>query len=117
MKIRIEAVLEFDYDVSDYVLRTSDREGLLKKILITELSKSDVESRFKIKLKDRDKYWKLQFTDFVSGKPDKSGNYVIKNRYGMIGTDDYTTSGGGHWWNNKDDVMYSPSSFRELGSY
>ena len=52
MKIKIEAILEFDYDVSDYILRTSDRESLLKKILTTELSKSDVESRFKIKLKD-----------------------------------------------------------------
>lgn len=63
--------------------------------------------------------WKKKFTDFVSGKPDKSGNYVIKNKYGMVGTDDYTSSGGGHWWNESNDgtTLYSPSSFRELGSY
>lgn len=62
---------------------------------------------------------KLQFKDFVSGKPEKSGNYVIKNKYGMIGTDDYTTSDGGMWWNEANDgtTLYSPSSFRELGSY
>lgn len=66
-----------------------------------------------------DEYWKLYFNDFVSGKPEKSGNYVIKNKYGMIGTDDYTTSNGGMWWNAANDgtVLYSPSSFRELGSY
>lgn len=47
------------------------------------------------------------FNDFIKGKPDKSGNYVIKNKYGMIGTDDYTTSGGGHWWNESNDgVLY-----------
>ena len=51
----------------------------------------------------------INLKDFVNGKPDKSGNYVIKNKYGMIGTDDYTTSGGGHWWND------SPTSFKELG--
>lgn len=57
------------------------------------------------------------FNDFIKGKPDKSGNYVIKNEYGMIGTDDYTTSGGGHWWNESNDggTLYSPSSFRGLG--
>lgn len=60
------------------------------------------------------KYWKMKFNDFVSGKPDKSGHYVIKNKYMMIGEDDYTTSDGGHWWNNSDDVLYSPSSFQEL---
>lgn len=66
-----------------------------------------------------DEYWKLHFNDFVSGKPEKSGNYVIKNKYGMIGTDNYTTSNGGMWWNAANDgtVLYSPSSFRELGSY
>ena len=66
-----------------------------------------------------DEYWKLHFNDFVSGKPEKSGNYVIKNKYGMIGTDDYTTSNGGMWWNAANDgtILYSPSSFRELGSY
>lgn len=65
------------------------------------------------------KNWKLQFNDFVQGKPEKSGNYVIKNKYGMIGTDDYTTSHGGMWWNSPNDgsVLYSPSSFRELGDY
>lgn len=62
---------------------------------------------------------KFTFDDFVSGKPEKSGNYVIKDKHGEIGTDDYTTSGGGHWWNASDDgsTLYSPSSFRELGSY
>lgn len=56
------------------------------------------------------KDWKKQFNDFVSGKPDKSGNYVIKNKYGIIGTDDYTVSSGGHWWNESDDgtTLYSP---------
>lgn len=59
------------------------------------------------------------FNDFIKGKPDKSGNYVIKNKYGMIRTDDYTTSGGGHWWNEPNDgsTLYSPSSFRGLGDY
>ena len=64
-----------------------------------------------------DKEWKLQFNDFICGKPNKSGNYVIKTKHDTIETDDYTTSNGGHWWNNSNDVMYSPSSFRELGSY
>ena len=43
-----------------------------------------------------DKERRMEFNNFDSGKPKKSGNYVIKNRYGMIGTDDYTTSSGGH---------------------
>lgn len=63
-----------------------------------------------------DKERRMKFNNFFSGKPKKSGNYVIKNRYGMIGTDDYTTSSGGHWWNNGDDTLYDPASFKELGS-
>lgn len=66
-----------------------------------------------------EKQWRTSFTDFISGKPGKSGNYVIKNKYGMVGTDDFTTSYGGIWWNAPNDgsILYSPSSFRELGSY
>lgn len=64
-----------------------------------------------------EKQRRIQFTDFIKGKPVKSGNYVIKNKYGMIGTDDYTTSFGGMWWNSPNDgtILYSPSSYRELG--
>lgn len=66
-----------------------------------------------------EKQRRISFTDFVEGKPSKSGNYVIKNKYGMLGTDDYTTSHGGMWWNSANDgtTLYSPSSFRELGDY
>lgn len=66
-------------------------------------------------IKERDR--RLSFTDFASGKPEKSGNYVVKNKYGMILTDDFTTSHGGIWWNEANDgtTLYSPGSFRELG--
>ena len=66
-----------------------------------------------------EKQRRISFTDFTSGKPEKSGNYVIKNRCGMLGTDDFTTSNGGMWWNASNDgsTLYSPSSFRELGDY
>ena len=59
---------------------------------------------------------KKMFNDFVSSKPSKSGNYVTKDKNGKICTDDYTTTNGGHWWNESNDVstMYSPSSYREL---
>ena len=59
---------------------------------------------------------KEQFNDFVSGKPFKSGNCVTKNKDGKICTDDFTTSNGGHWWNESYDgsTMYSHSSYREL---
>ena len=67
-----------------------------------------------------DKERRETFTDFVSGKPSKSGNYVVLYD-GKIYTDDYTTSSGGHWWNvgtngGRDGVLYSPSSFKQLGS-
>lgn len=62
---------------------------------------------------------KLIVDDFVSGKPDKSGHYIIRNNNGELGTDDYTTSNGGMWWNNANDgsTLYSPSSYRGLGDY
>lgn len=56
---------------------------------------------------------------FLKGKPSKSGNYTTRYN-GIIGKDDYTTSGGGHWWNtgtagDQDDVEYDPSTYKELG--
>lgn len=57
---------------------------------------------------------------FVTGKPEKSGNYAVRYK-GSEGRDDYTVSGGGHWWNVGDNggddcnVEYAPESFRELG--
>lgn len=55
---------------------------------------------------------------WVKGKPEKSGNYRVRY-YGNEGRDDYTTSGGGHWWNtassnDQEQVEYDPESFREL---
>ena len=55
---------------------------------------------------------------FVKGKPEKSGNYRVRY-HGNEGRDDYTTSGGGHWWNtassnDQEQVEYDPESFREL---
>lgn len=52
-------------------------------------------------------------------KPEKSGNYKVRYN-GKEGRDDYTTSGGGHWWNvgtngGRDGVEYDPDSFKELG--
>lgn len=56
---------------------------------------------------------------WIKDKPKISGNYKVRYKE-RIGRDDYTTSGGGHWWNtgNKDgqgEVEYDPDSFRELG--
>lgn len=53
--------------------------------------------------------------DFVCGKPDKSGSYLIKHN-GVIERDDFTTSNGGMWWNVPNDgtTLYSPSSYVEL---
>lgn len=55
---------------------------------------------------------------WVKGKPEKSGNYRVRY-HGNEGRDDYTTSGGGHWWNtassnDQEQVEYDPESFREL---
>ena len=55
---------------------------------------------------------------WVKGKPEKSGNYMVRY-HGREGRDDYTTSGGGHWWNtgslnDQGNVEYDPESFREL---
>ena len=65
-----------------------------------------------------DKQRRMMYTNFISGKQEKSGNYVVKNKYGMLGTDDYTTSGGGHWWNCANDgtTLYDPASFKALGA-
>ena len=56
---------------------------------------------------------------WVTGKPEKSGNYRVRYN-GTEGRDDYTTSDGGHWWNtgnknNQDKIEYDPTSFKELG--
>lgn len=53
---------------------------------------------------------------WTKGKPEKSGNYEVRYN-GRVGRDDYTTSGGGHWWNtgtknNQNEVEYNPDSFR-----
>lgn len=57
-------------------------------------------------------------TMWVKGKPEKSGNYRVRY-HGREGRDDYTTSGGGHWWNtgflnDPEEVEYDPESFMEL---
>jgi hypothetical protein len=56
---------------------------------------------------------------WIKGKPQISGNYKVRYK-GKIGRDDYTTSGGGYWWNtgskdDQDEVEYDSDSFRELG--
>ena len=56
---------------------------------------------------------------WIKGKPEKSGNYKVRYN-GREGRDDYTTSGGGHWWNtggtnDQELVEYDPDSFIELG--
>ena len=65
-----------------------------------------------------DKQRRMTYTNFIHGKPEKSGNYVVKNKYGMVGTDDYTTSDDGHWWNCANDgtTLYDPASFKALGA-
>lgn len=55
---------------------------------------------------------------WVKGKPNISGNYKVRYK-GKEGRDDYTTSGGGHWWNtgtihDQEEVEYDPASFSEL---
>lgn len=50
--------------------------------------------------------------DWTKGKPEKSGNYLVKNKSGTIGRDDYSKEKG-IWW-NFDVEYYSPSSYREL---
>lgn len=55
---------------------------------------------------------------WIKGKPNKSGHYRVRFN-GKEGWDDYTTSGGGHWWNTgsvntQEDVEYDPDSFSEL---
>lgn len=56
---------------------------------------------------------------WIKGKPQKSGSYLTRYN-GSVGRDDYTTSGGGHWWNtgnanDQEEVEYDPRSFKELG--
>lgn len=53
-----------------------------------------------------------EIKDWTKGNPNKSGNYIIKSKNGVIGRDDFTTAGN-HWW-NFDVEYYSPSSYREL---
>lgn len=58
-------------------------------------------------------------SEYVKGKPQKSGNYQVRYK-GREGRDDYTATGGGHWWNvgnnggNDENVKYIPDSFQEL---
>ena len=61
----------------------------------------------------------LESSFWYKGKPNKSGSYLTRYN-GIIGRDDYTTSGGGHWWNvgeinNEDEVEYNPDSYISLG--
>lgn len=56
---------------------------------------------------------------YIKERPEKSGNYKVRYK-GIEGRDDYTTSGGGHWWNTgstetQDEIEYIPESFKELG--
>ena len=56
---------------------------------------------------------------WIKGKPLVSGNYKVRYKE-KEGRDDYTTSGGGHWWNtgtanDQNEVEYDPDSFKELG--
>lgn len=57
---------------------------------------------------------------WIKERPNKSGHYKVRDiSTGKVGYDDYTTSGGGHWWNfgyngGEDGVEYDPDSFKEL---
>lgn len=54
----------------------------------------------------------LFIDDWTKGKPSKSGSYIVKNKRGIIGRDDYSADKG-IWW-NYDAEFYSPSSYKEL---